>query len=441
MASHDPAVPDPKQDEREARIQRILQQMEKQLRAALPDPDQPLERIEQEVVEIGRTLREIIERETLDAAGSGYVGSQAVCACGRPARFVALTPRTLVTLNGERLLRRAYYHCAACGQGFCPLDQRLQLGRGEQSVGVRALAARFNSYVSERKAAVELEWVTGIRLSPRSMQRAGVAVGTALAAEWAERERQLFAHQVAPPRRRPWQLHVAMDGVFVQIGRDWREAKVGEVYERGADGGVARIQYCATLADSKAFGRRLRTVAQAEGIDYCRERALLGDGAEWIWQEGAKHFPNSDEIVDLFHVLEYLWAVAKARFPEEAAAKEWVAAQKEQLLANGVRKVIAAVSGWKSSNKEQAKLKKQVIGYLRTHAPRMAYRTYAGKGYHLGSGVAEAGNKQVVQARMKGAGMRWGEVGGEAMLHLRSAVCSTEPVDFRVAARRAALPS
>jgi Uncharacterised protein family (UPF0236) len=441
MASHDPSSPDPKQDEREARLQRILREMEKQLRAALPDPDQPLEQIEQEGVEIGRALREIIERETLDAAGSGYVGSQAVWACGRPARYVTRNPRTLVTLNGERTFRRAYYHCAACGQGFCPLDQRFRLGRGEQSVGVRALAARFNSYVSERKAAVELELVTGIRLSPRSLQRAGVAVGAALAAEWAERERQLFAQQVAPPPRRPGQLHLAMDGVFVLIGRDWREAKVGEVYQRGADGGVARIAYYATLADSKRFGRRLRTVAQAEGIDYCRERALLGDGAEWIWQEGAKHFPQTDEIVDLFHVLEYLWTVARARFPSPAAQKAWVDAQKQQLLANGVQQVIAAVAGWKTGSEEERKLKEQVVGYLRTHAHRMAYQTYAAKGYHLGSGVAEAGCKQVVQARMKGAGMRWGVVGAEAMLHLRAAVCSTDPADFRAAARRAALPS
>ncbi len=441
MTRQDPQPHDPAPDAREARLQRILREIEKQLRAALPDPDQPLERIEQEVVEIGRTLREIIERETLDAAGSGYVGPQTVCACGRPARYVTLNQRLLVTLNGERTFRRAYYHCAACGQGFCPLDGRFQLGRGEQSVGVRALAARFNSYVSERKAAVELELVTGIRLSPRSLQRAGVAVGAALAAAWAERERQVFAHQVAPPTRRPWQLHLAMDGVHVLIGRDWREAKVGEVYRRGADGGVARIQYYATLAASKGFGRRMRTVAHDEGIDYCREQALLGDGAEWIWQEGAKHFPQTDEIVDLFHVLEHLWVVARARFATAAAQKTWVDAQKKRLLANGVKKVIRAVAGWKTSNKEEAKLKEQTSGYLRTHAHRMQYQTYAAKGYHLGSGVAEAGCKQVVQTRMKGAGMRWGEVGAEAMLHLRAAVCSTDPVDFRAAARRAALPS
>jgi hypothetical protein len=434
---------DPKEtpEQREARIQRILQQMEKQLREQLPDPDQTLEQIEQEVVEIGRDLREIIERETLDAAGSGHVGSRAPCACGQSARFVTFLARTMVTRNGERRLRRAYYACPACHRGFCPLDQRLQLGRGAHSVGVRALAARFVAYVSARKAASELAFVTGIRLSPRSLQREGVAVGSALSAAWAEREERLFTHRAGPPAARPQQLHAAMDGVMVPIGPDWREAKVGEVYRRGKDGGVERISYYATLSDSKRFGRRLRTLAQAEGFDYCRTRALLGDGAEWIWQEGAKHFPQTTEIVDLFHVLEHLWALARARFAEATAAKQWVNTQKERLLKNEVKNVIAAVAAWEPESKDAVELQRTTAQYLRGQAHRMRYRTYLEHGFHLGSGVAEAGCKQVVQARLKGAGMRWSEGGAEAMLHLRAAVCSSDCIDFRPAARRATLLS
>jgi hypothetical protein len=435
------ASPKETPEQREARIQRILRQLEKKLRAQLPDPDQSLEQIEQEVVEIGRDVRAIIERETLDAAGTGHVGSHAPCPCGRSARLVKLTTRSMVTLNGERRLRRAYYHCAACHRGFCPLDQRLQLGRSEHSIGVRALAARFVAYVSERTAAAELAFVTGIRLSPRSLQREGVAVGAALAVAWAEREQRLFSHRAAPPVARPRQLHASMDGVMVPIGRDWREAKVGEVYRRGAAGGVERIGYYATLADSKRFGRRMRTLAQAEGWDYARSRALLGDGAEWLWQEGAKHFPQATEIIDLFHVLEYLWALARARFPAAGAAKAWVDGQKKRLMKNQIKQVIAAVAAWEPADEAAAELKRTTVQYLRGQAHRMQYQTYLEQGFHLGSGVAEAGCKQVVQARLKGAGMRWSEGGAAAMLHLRAAVCSSDCLDFREAARRATFPS
>jgi hypothetical protein len=68
---------------------------------------------------------------------------------------------------------------------------------------------------------------------------------------------------------------------------------------------------------------------------------------------------------------------------------------------------------------------------------RMKYRTYWEQGFQLGSGVAEAGCKQVVQAWLKGAGMRWSEAGAEAMMHLRAAVCSSDCIDFRDGVRRA----
>jgi hypothetical protein len=66
----------------------------------------------------------------------------------------------------------------------------------------------------------------------------------------------------------------------------------------------------------------------------------------------------------------------------------------------------------------------------------MRYQTFREQGYHIGSGVAEAGCKAVVQARLKGPGMRWTGAGAEAMLHLRCAVCSTERPDFRGLARQ-----
>jgi hypothetical protein len=169
------ASQDPDRLDREARIQRLLRAFEQELRESLPEPDQSLEQIEQQVVEIGRKLREILERDTLEAAGRGYCGTHAPCACGGRARFVAFYRRTVVTLNGEPTLTRAYYHCRACRKGFCPLDQQLQLGRDPHSVGVRALAARLASYLSDREAAAELTDRVRIPISPRSVRREAVA--------------------------------------------------------------------------------------------------------------------------------------------------------------------------------------------------------------------------------------------------------------------------
>lgn len=185
----------------------------------------------------------------------------------------------------------------------------------------------------------------------------------------------------------------------------------------------------------------MATLAQASGAGYCRKVAVVGDGAEWIWQEAAKHFPQAVEILDYYHAMEYLWEVARTRLGEGSAAQEWIAAQQEHLLEDRVAQVIRGIKRWKATGKEQEEIKRRVVNYLSHHKHRMKYKSYREQGFHIGSGVAEAACKSVAQARLKGTGMRWSEEGAQAMLHLRAAWCSTGGTDFLDAARRATLPS
>jgi hypothetical protein len=433
--------PNDKQAAREARIQRILRQVEEQLRQSLPEPEQPLEKTEQQIVEVGREIREVIERETLAPLDGGYQGSHAACSCGRDARYVGESSRQLVTLNGVHRLRRAYYHCAWCQRGFCPLDRLLGIGARQSSVGVCALVARFASYLPFEKAAEELEITTGVRLSARTLEREALAVGETLTKQWRTREEQLWAGRSQAPSARPAQLQITCDGVMVLVGKEWREAKVGTVYQTREDGGVASATYTASLGNSVLFGRRLRTLAYGAGVSYCRKVGVVGDGADWIWQEAAKHFPQTVEILDFYHAVEHLWEVARARFGEGDASEEWITQQKEALLEDRVGEVIAAVESWETRGEGQAEVKRRVGNYLRTHTHRMRYKTFREAGYHIGSGVAEASCKSVVQARLKGTGMRWSEAGAEAMLQMRAAWCSTGRTNFLGAARQAVAAS
>ena len=405
--------------QREERIQRILRAIEKQLRAGLPHPLQPLEKTEQEIVEIGHQVREVIERETLQDAGSGYLGSHLVCACGERARYVDLYERHLITLNGTPHLARAYYYCQHCRRGFCPLDATLGIGRKQSSVGVRALAARFDSYMGFGKAAAEMEVVTGVRLSASTMQREGIAVGEALAAMRAESEERLWAGRALPVSERPLQLHASMDGFQIRIGKEWREARLGAFFVTGKQERVERIRYVAGVVNSVVFGRRMRTLGHEVGVSYCRRLGMVADGIDWIWQETAKHFPQSQEVLDFYHAAEHLWAVARAW--DGAAAQEWMEEQLDRLKTDRVGEVIAAVARWETKSESEAELRRRTENYLRQHEHRMKYETLKKAGFHIGSGVIEASGKSVIQMRMKGAGMRWSERGAEAVLHLRAA--------------------
>ncbi len=57
--------------------------------------------------------------------------------------------------------------------------------------------------------------------------------------------------------------------------------------------------------------------------------------------------------------------------------------------------------------------------YIRDNEKQMRYDVFRGKGYDMGSGVAEGACKHVVGKRLKQSGMIWGRAGSLATLALR----------------------
>ena len=55
---------------------------------------------------------------------------------------------------------------------------------------------------------------------------------------------------------------------------------------------------------------------------------------------------------------------------------------------------------------------------------QMQYPRFQAQGWRIGSGSVESGNKLVVEARLKGAGMHWAEQHVNPMLALRNILCS-----------------
>lgn len=413
----DQPSPDPEDEER---IRRILERFERSLRKSWSTNDpQTYDEIEDEAQKIGEEVKRIIQDERADAKGTGYVGTRLRCRCGARAKFKGLNRKSIISLSGVHRIRRAYYYCASCRSGWCPLDIRLHLGREECTPRVRGLAVRFCSYLPFQLAASELEIICGIKLATSTMQSYAQSVGRRLQEHWALMEEQLFEGRIAESNHRPSNLHVAMDGVFIFVDGDWREVKLGCAYQKSKRGGVDRAHYYATLNRSAKFGRRMRVLAYQSGAENCRDVAVIGDGIPWIWKEAAKYFPRRVQILDFFHVTQHLWQVANARFGSETEeGRSWMADQKSNLLANQVGRVLVNVSQWPTQEKEHCELKRKTVDYLQEHLSRAQYQTFERQGYHIGSGVIESGCKTVVQARMKGAGMRWGASGAEAMLHV-----------------------
>lgn len=363
----------------------------------------------------------------LAARGTGKTETRLGCACGAMARFEGYRAKGVQTLVGWVTMRRAYYACPHCGHGCCPLDAALGLARDSHSPGVRRLAARFGAVLPFAPAAATLAEAAGIRLSASTVRDVTETVG-------ARREAHVVAEvvhawtagvppaTVAPPDR----LYVAMDGVRI-LASDGagREAKVGVVVPVArtlAGERRAAASYAASFEPAEAFGRRLALEAHRRGLEGAAAIAVLGDGAAWIWQLAAEHFPTAVQIVDWFHASERIWAFGRALFgadtPETTA---WVEQQLGR-LAQGQAAALAVEWRGLALRGETAAVRDEQVTYFTNQADRMAYARYRGAGWDIGSGMVESACKYVIGAREKGPGMRWSDVGANSVAQVRVAL-------------------
>ncbi|MDQ2829482.1 MAG: hypothetical protein M3Y74_10590, partial [Chloroflexota bacterium] len=161
------------------------------------------------------------------------------------------------------------------------------------------------------------------------------------------------------------------------------------------------------------------------GTPAVRTVVLRGDGAEWIWHR-ARHVLRVRgvelvEIVDIYHVYEYLWNVGNAVFGAGSArAAGWVQPLKDRLYEQGAAPVLAALAALTPETDAAAEVVRVAIGYVTTHAARLDYPRFVARQFPIGSGAVESTCKVLITARAKGAGMRWSGAGLQAIASLRA---------------------
>jgi hypothetical protein len=360
----------------------------------------------------------------LAARGTGTTGPRHGCACGGSACLEGYRAKTVQTLVGWITLRRASYACAACGHGHCPLDPVLGLTRDSLSPGVRRVVGRLGALLPFAEAARTLAETARVQVSGSTIRTVTEAVGARreqtvaaeIAAAWT---RGLAPIRGVPPRR----LSVAMDGVRI-LGTDGggREVKVGVVVPVGGTAREPRrlaASDVAGLEPAAAFGPRLAREAHRRGLEAVGLVAVLGDGAAWIWQLAAEHFPHATQIVDWFHASERVWELGRALWgdgTEQTTA--WVEQQLGR-LAHGQAATLA--HEWRAlpARGEVAAVRDAQVTYFTNQAPRMAYNRYRAAGWDIGSGMVESACKHLIAAREKGPGMRWSESGAQTVAAVR----------------------
>lgn len=149
----------------------------------------------------------------------------------------------------------------------------------------------------------------------------------------------------------------------------------------------------------------------------------LMDGDRHLWSLQQEYLPSAIGILDLFHVMEYLWLAGHC-FHREASleAEQWVNKYLKMLLENKVdyvRGLLKRAIKHRKLNKTKREHLEKVYRYFTNHRQRMQYGDYLAAGYPIASGVIEGACKHVIGDRMCGTGMRWVTEGAQPMLDLR----------------------
>jgi hypothetical protein len=316
------------------------------------------------------------------------------------------------TIHGWVGYSRERYECRRCKQGYYPADEELELSKeSRMSQKKEDQMAKLSVRMPYEEAVKTYEELTGLGASVsvvhRVVQEKGEKFGEAK-----------IEHK---PLKGDGKEHVGSDGTMVNIREEgWKEVKIGAYYKTDAEGEKEEVRYAATTASREEIGKQLYALAGRPNLEQTGQMGFIGDGAEWLEEIRQEHFVKSTRIVDFYHVSEYIGNLGKI-FYGEKKGKEWIEEKLAQIKAGGVKDVQESLGRMKAKTDEQKEELEKTRRYLKNHKEHMKYDEYKRMGFHIGSGVIEAGCKHVIGHRFKRAGMRWSRKGAKHLMCLRVA--------------------
>lgn len=297
---------------------------------------------------------------------------------------------------------------------------------GQLSPALAALAVRFGLTCAFDRAATLLTAACGTRITHDTVRRLTEAAGDAwwqleltLVTDLETAARTPFAAPVVVPEAQPLPPGQAaileLDGAMVPLVHgEWAEARTLVIGTQAGDTTTA-LRYVSQLAPAATFSRTVLGELARRGVAaHPGPVVALSDGAVWIQELLDLHGPQAVRVRDIMHAAGYLAQAAQARFGRGTSeTSDWFGTQRHELRHGDPDRVLAALAALPASPERDS-----AIHYLDQRRPMLAYARCDAEGWPVGSGAVERANKQVVEARLKGAGMHWTRDHANALLAL-----------------------
>jgi hypothetical protein len=248
-----------------------------------------------------------------------------------------------------------------------------------------------------------------------------------------------------PPRHEQRYGPVGSEGPRAQdgtLGRAWLEGAVGTLSFFDKKGVRLRTVYLARMPEPHKATLVGELEQELQAV--LRERpefnvVLASDGAEPQWTAldaiesrlPANWTGHTMKLVDAFHVAEYVQKAANAIEGTATGGAKVLAATWREMIReqrDGGERVLRAMRAHLSSvqGKSARTELKSAITYIarQNKLGRMQYVEAQKRNYPIGTGVTEAAAKTVVGTRMKRAGARFSQHGGQTVMLFRAAILS-----------------
>jgi hypothetical protein len=318
------------------------------------------------------------------------------------------------------------------GPGFFPLDERLELLPGGLTPFMHECLVRLGAWMPFQEAAHLLHDLLGVQVSKAQAVRTTEAAGAAYVAVQTEEANRILRE--APEARTGCErLVFSADGAMVPLrGGEWGEVKtlaVGEVppvadRKDAPEVRTQRLSYFSRLASAEQFEQLTLVELHRRGLEKSRQVAAVMDGADWLQSFVDYHRPDALRILDFPHAAQRIGQVGQVLLGEGTSeSSQWIGERLHGLKHHGPAAILEELRSLQQQH-PASEILVENLAYLEKREAQMHYPQFQAQGWPIGSGMVESGNKLVVEARLKGAGMHWERGNVNAMLGLRNIVCS-----------------
>lgn len=322
---------------------------------------------------------------------------------------------------GEVVIDRHVYQTSRGGKTFCPMEQNARIIVSATPFFAKQISSKYaNNSVSS--VVTDLQENHGRAIAKGFVMTVAGAVGSV-----AEAKEETWEYSLPSLDSPVKTIGIGIDGTCMLTVTDgWRVAMTGTISLYDKKGERLHTIYAAATPEygKTTFLDRMDREIERVIQQFPRSKIIgIADGAKDNWPYLEKH--TDEQVLDFWHVTEYLAGVAEAVFvKKDAARKAWLEESCHKLKHNitGPTSLLKEMKEFLELDISELRKEKitKAINYFINNKKRMKYAEHISNNEPIGSGVTEAACKVLVKQRLCNSGMRWKENGASAVLSLRS---------------------